>query len=91
MIRLEFIKPRPFADRVATRRDRFRVREKKSVVATVPGQLSANLLECLCVSLAVLSPSVHQRIGRREEKEHIYNLISLSLSRNEKGIKARRR
>jgi len=49
---------------------------QKSAVATVPGQLSANLLECLCVSLAVLSPctSVSTVEGKRA-----YNLISRSL------------
>ena len=93
VIQLEIIKQ----DLLPTASDTLRpipsAREKKSVVATAPGHLSANLLECLCVSLAVLSSSVHQRIDRREEKEHIQPDLSLffSLSCDGKGIKVRRR
>lgn len=48
---------RPFTGRVTVTyaaTDSERTREKNAV-ATVPGQLNANLLECLCVSLAALS------------------------------------
>jgi len=42
-------------------------RSRGEAVATVPGQPSANLLECLCVSLAELSPPPHRERERERD------------------------
>lgn len=78
---------RPFTGRVTvthTATDSERTRGK-SAVATVPGQLSANLLECLCVSLAALSLHAQRAYIVKEEKEERarINLIT-SLARDGK-------
>lgn len=61
-------------------------------MATVAGQLSANLLECLCVSLAALSrPPRHvsttgaekRREEEGERRTGLYNLTASSLSATE--------
>lgn len=80
---------RPFTGRVtvthaATDPERTR---GKSAVATVSGQLSANLLECLCVSLAVLSRRARRvYIVEEEEKkeEGMYINLIMSLARDGK-------